>query len=91
MKDTQKVKKEDSIDAGAPPIKYFEEAVVKCSCGVVHKVGSTQESGSVEVCSACHPFYTGTQKFIDSAGRLEKFKARVQASQDMKKKIQNKK
>lgn len=91
MKDAKKVKKEESKTTDTPPIKYFEEAVVTCSCGVAHKVGSTQESGTVEVCSACHPFYTGTQKFIDSAGRLEKFKARVQASQDLKKKTKNKK
>ena len=93
MIEKEKTKNEvDKTKTAAPvEIKYFDEAVIKCSCGAVHKVGSTKESGNVEICSACHPFYTGTQKFIDSAGRLEKFKARIKASQDIKNKSQNKK
>ena len=86
MKETKKIKKETNKTADSLSIKYFDEAEVKCSCGAVYKVGSTQETGNVEICSACHPFYTGTQKFIDTAGRLEKFKARMQASQEMKNK-----
>jgi len=56
---------------------YFPEAKVKCACGNVITVGSTKESTEVEVCSKCHPFYTGKGKLIDTAGRVEKFKARV--------------
>jgi len=56
---------------------YFPEAKIKCACGNIITVGSTKESMEVEVCSKCHPFYTGKGKLIDTAGRVEKFKARV--------------
>ncbi|MDP6388079.1 MAG: 50S ribosomal protein L31 [Candidatus Pacebacteria bacterium] len=57
--------------------KYYTNAKVTCACGNTFKVGSTSEVIEVEVCSACHPFYTGTEKIIDTAGRVEKFKARM--------------
>ncbi len=56
---------------------YFPEAHVTCACGNSFTVGSTKEKISVEICSACHPFYTGTDKVMDTAGRVEKFKARA--------------
>ena len=56
--------------------KYFGEAKVTCACGATFAVGSTKEKISVEICSACHPFYTGNEKVIDTAGRVERFKAR---------------
>ena len=55
---------------------YYPKAKVTCACGNVFAVGSTQEKIEVEICSACHPFFTGEQKLIDTAGRVEKFKAR---------------
>ncbi len=55
---------------------YFEKATITCACGVVRTVGSTREAISLELCSACHPFYTGKQKLVDTAGRVELFKAR---------------
>lgn len=55
---------------------YFPKAKVTCACGRTFIVGSTQEKIHVEICSACHPFYTGTEKIIDTAGRVEKFKTR---------------
>jgi len=52
----------------------YAEIEVTCSCGSVFKTNSTMKKGlHVEVCSACHPFYTGKQKIIDTAGRVEKF------------------
>jgi len=57
--------------------KYHTNAKVTCACGNTFSVGSTAEKIEVEVCSACHPFYTGTEKVIDTAGRVEKFKARM--------------
>jgi large subunit ribosomal protein L31 len=57
--------------------KYFTSAKVKCACGNTFEIGSTREKLEVEVCSACHPFYTGAEKVIDTAGRVEKFKARA--------------
>jgi large subunit ribosomal protein L31 len=57
--------------------KYFPEAKVTCACGNVFTVGSTKEKIDVEICSACHPFYTGNDKVIDTAGRVERFKTRA--------------
>jgi large subunit ribosomal protein L31 len=55
---------------------YFPAAVVTCACGNTFSVGSTKEKIEVEICSACHPFYSGEDKVIDTAGRVEKFKTR---------------
>lgn len=57
--------------------QYFAKAKIKCACGNEISVGSTKEKIEVEICSACHPFYTGKGKLIDTAGRVEKFKARA--------------
>ena len=51
----------------------YVEATVTCGCGETFKTRSTKDKISVEVCSNCHPFYTGTQKLVDTAGRVEKF------------------
>lgn len=56
--------------------KYYT-AKVSCACGHTFKVGSTKERLEVEICSNCHPFYTGGSKLIDTAGRVEKFRARL--------------
>jgi len=60
--------------------KYHTEATVTCACGKIYKAGSTKEAMEVEICSGCHPFYTGQEKLIDTAGRVEKFKARKTAA-----------
>jgi len=60
--------------------KYCSDAIIHCSCGKTFKIGSTKPEIRVEVCSACHPFYTGRDKIIDTAGRVEKFKKRVAAA-----------
>lgn len=59
---------------------YFPEARVTCACGNTFTIGSTKEKIEVEICSACHPFYTGNEKIMDAAGRVEKFKARRAAA-----------
>ncbi|MBD3282164.1 MAG: 50S ribosomal protein L31 [Candidatus Portnoybacteria bacterium] len=64
--------------------KYHKQAVVHCSCGNTFKVGATKPEIKVEVCSACHPFYTGKEKILDTAGRVDKFKKRVERAQAMK-------
>jgi large subunit ribosomal protein L31 len=56
--------------------KYYPKAKVTCACGNAFTVGSTKEEIRIEVCSACHPFYTGKAKMLDSAGRAERFKTR---------------
>ncbi len=72
--------------------KYFEKAEAVCVCGAKFYVGSTKEKLEVEVCSQCHPFYSGQEKIIDTAGRVQKFKERVKkASQYQQKKTTSKK
>lgn len=56
--------------------KYYENAKVTCACGSSFVTGASKESLRVEVCSQCHPFYTGSQRIMDTAGRLERFKRR---------------
>ena len=56
--------------------EYYPEAKVTCACGNTFTIGSTQSEIEVEVCSACHPFYTGQSRFIDTEGRVEKFERR---------------
>ena len=51
----------------------YNEVNVTCACGSVFKSGSTRGSFNVEICSACHPFFTGKQKLMDTAGRIERF------------------
>lgn len=66
---------------------YFEKAKVTCACGNTFAIGSTMEKIEVEICSACHPFYTGNDKVLDTAGRVEKFKTRrAKASESKPKK-----
>ena len=65
---------------------YFPNAKVTCACGRSFAVGSTREKLEVEICSACHPFYTGNNKILDTAGRVEKFKARRAAATKKKSK-----
>jgi large subunit ribosomal protein L31 len=52
----------------------YEECQVTCACGNMFKTRSTKPEIRVEICSQCHPFFTGKQKFLDSAGRIEKFR-----------------
>ncbi|NTV91422.1 MAG: 50S ribosomal protein L31 [Clostridiales bacterium] len=52
----------------------YGEAVVKCACGETFTTGSTKPNLHIEICSKCHPFFTGKQKLIDTGGRVEKFK-----------------
>ncbi len=52
------------------------EAVVKCACGETFTTGSVKKELHVEICSKCHPFFTGKQKLVDTGGRVEKFKKR---------------
>ena len=51
----------------------YEKATISCACGNSFETGSTKKNMKVEICSACHPFFTGKQKIIDTAGRVERF------------------
>lgn len=59
---------------------YYPEAKATCACGTKFTVGSTKEKLEVEICSACHPFFTGEEKILDTGGRVEKFKKRQAAA-----------
>lgn len=54
----------------------YKTAVVRCACGETFETRSTREKINVEICSKCHPFYTGKQKLVDTGGRVEKFRKR---------------
>ena len=56
--------------------QYFSDARVTCVCGNTFTTGSSKKELSVDICSECHPFYTGKQKLIDTEGRIERFKKR---------------
>lgn len=51
----------------------YEKSVISCACGNTFETGSTKKNMRVEICSACHPFFTGKQKIVDTAGRVERF------------------
>ena len=72
----------DSI--AAKEVKIMKEGIhpkyvpttIRCACGAVYETASTKENISVEICSKCHPFFTGKQKLVDTGGRVDRFKKR---------------
>lgn len=56
---------------------FYAKAVAACACGATYTVGSTKESIEVEICSSCHPFYSGVEKVLDTTGRVDRFKKRA--------------
>lgn len=61
--------------------QWYPEAKITCACGNTFTAGSTQPELQVEICSACHPFFTGEMKYVDTQGRVEKFQAKQKAAQ----------
>lgn len=59
----------------------YVDTVIKCACGAEFQVGSTKNDITVEICSQCHPFFTGKQKLIDTAGRIERFRKKYEKFQ----------
>jgi large subunit ribosomal protein L31 len=68
------------MKAGIHP--NYVEATVTCACGNTFTIGSTQPTLKVDVCSKCHPFYTGQQRILDTAGRVERFRKRFNLQED---------
>ena len=66
--------------------EYFDNVKVSCACGEVFYTRSTKKEIRLEICSKCHPFFTGKQKFVDSAGRVERFQKRYQKQEKESKK-----
>jgi large subunit ribosomal protein L31 len=56
----------------------YVKATVKCACGETFETGSIKSNLNVDICSKCHPFYTGRQKLVDTGGRVDKFKKRME-------------
>jgi large subunit ribosomal protein L31 len=65
--------------------QYYSKAVITCSCGAKFTMGSTVEENTTELCSKCHPFFSGKEKIIDTEGRVDKFRARQKAAEQFKK------
>lgn len=70
--------KEDAVKSGIHP--EYVEAIVTCACGETWRTRSTKREIHLEICSACHPFFTGKQKYVDSAGRVERFQKKYRES-----------
>ncbi len=66
--------------------KYYPDAKAACACGNTFTIGSTKEFIKTEICSKCHPFYTGKEKIVDAMGRVEKFRKRLAKKQPSTKK-----
>lgn len=64
--------------------QYFKKAEIVCTCGAKFIVGSTVPKMQVEICSNCHPFYTGQKKLVDTTGRVQKFKERLSKTKKIK-------
>jgi large subunit ribosomal protein L31 len=71
--------------------KYHPNAKVKCACGKTWTMGSVKPELDVAICSNCHPFYTGQEKILDTRGRVEKFKKRLEKSAQKKSPVKKKK
>ena len=59
----------------------YQDSEIRCACGNVIKTRSVKPSVIISICNVCHPFYTGTQKFVDTAGRVDKFQQRMAKTQ----------
>lgn len=64
--------------------KYHPDAKVVCSCGNTFTVGSTKKLVRTDICSACHPFFTGEQRLVDTGGQVERFIRRLEKSEEMR-------
>jgi large subunit ribosomal protein L31 len=60
----------------------YKETTIRCACGSELEVGSTKSDIRVEICSKCHPFFTGKQKLVDTAGRIERFRKKYEKFQN---------
>lgn len=69
----------------------YDIAEVECSCGEKFVTRSTMPKIHIEICSKCHPFFTGTQKLVDTAGRVDKFKERMKRAEEHREKVKSQK
>lgn len=71
--------------------QFYPDALVTCSCGNRYTTGSTRQTIQVDVCSKCHPLYTGEHRFVDTKGKVEKFRKKMEVAQEMRKQLAQKK
>lgn len=69
--------------------QFYTDAAVSCACGNAFVTGSTKKTISVEICSNCHPFYTGQQRFVDTEGRIDKFARKQKLAEAKKTAVEN--
>ncbi len=70
--------------------KYYDKVIVRCACGNQFETGSTKKEIRVEICSKCHPFFTGKQKFVDTTGKVESFMKKYEKYYASQKQEENK-
>jgi large subunit ribosomal protein L31 len=70
--------------------EWHDDCVVKCACGATFTTGSTLEKIQVDICSKCHPFFTGEMKYVDTQGRVEKFMKKRKLAEKLKKEQETK-
>jgi large subunit ribosomal protein L31 len=86
------LKGNEEIDVKADIHPKYYDTVITCACGATYQTRSTKKTINVEICSACHPFFTGKQKLVDTAGRIDRFRRKYkQASGSTAKPAQKKK
>ncbi|MDP2676334.1 MAG: 50S ribosomal protein L31 [bacterium] len=64
--------------------QYYADATIRCACGKTYHTASTKKETEIEICAHCHPFFTGKEKLIDTAGRVEKFRAKQKHAKSKK-------
>ena len=69
---------------------YYTDTQITCVCGNKFTTGSTQKAIHIELCSKCHPFYTGEQRFVDAASRIQKFQTKQKTATEFKAKVKEK-
>ena len=75
-----KASKKNNISITRDDIKYYKNAKVSCACGATYVAGSTLPEIRVDICSNCHPFFTGENRILDAEGRVEKFRKKYNLS-----------
>ena len=75
-----KASKKNNISMTRDDITYYKEAKVSCACGATYATGSTLPEIRVDICSNCHPFFTGENRILDAEGRVEKFRKKYKLS-----------
>ncbi len=80
----EKAQPKQAEKSSGAAVVFFEDAKITCACGNTFTTGSTKKDIHVEICSNCHPFFTGQEKFVDTEGRVERFQRLQEAKKEAK-------